>query len=165
MLIKKRLIAALIDYLVILLYGFILYSVTTNIYTLDELSTNTNPINGQLIGFVSLTLPVFLYFYLMEASNLKATLGKMALKIQVESKKGSVLKRNILKFLPWEIAHTGLHWMYYYNSNDTNEPHWLWVLLIVPQLIAIIYFISILHTKGTSGIYDCLAKTNIKLKA
>ncbi|TYA53793.1 RDD family protein [Formosa maritima] len=164
MLLIKRLIAALIDYLIILLYGFILFTLTTTIYSLDNLTLNINPINGQLIGFISLTLPVFLYFYFMESSKLKASLGKMILKIQVDTKKGSILKRNIFKFLPWEIAHIGVHFMFHYNSIGSTEPVWIWIILILPQIIALLYFLSILYTKGNSSIYDYLAKTCIKIK-
>lgn len=164
MLLKKRILAALIDYLVIALYGCILFNITIVIFPLEELSNNTNPINGQLIGFVRLTLPVFLYFYFMEWCHLKASLGKLALKIEVNSESGSLLKRNVLKFLPWEIAHIGIHWMFYYNSINMNEPFWVWVILILPQLIAIIYFVSIIYSKGTTSLYDRKAYTLIRKK-
>jgi len=165
MLLKKRILAACIDYLIILIYGFILYNVTTAIYSLEHILKNINPINSQLIGFLSLTLPVCLYFFLMESSKMRASVGKMALKIQVERGKGSILKRTILKFLPWEIAHIGVYWMIYFKNSNTTEPNWLWIILIAPQIIAVLYFVSILYTKGAGSIYDHFAKTSIKIKS
>ena len=96
MLLKRRILAALVDYLIIVVYALVLFSITITLFPLEELSNN-NPISGQLIGLLSLTLPVFLYFILMESSKYKASLGKLALNIKVNSKTGSVLKRNVFK--------------------------------------------------------------------
>lgn len=163
MLLKKRILAALLDYLVIVVYALVLFCITITLFPLEELSNQNNPISGQLIGFLTLTLPVFLYFVLMESSKHKATLGKLALNIRVNSKTRSVFKRNLLKFLPWEIAHLGVHWMFYYNSQNINEPSWLWLVLILPQIIALMYFVSIIYTKGKSSVYDNLACTSITI--
>lgn len=162
MLLKKRILAALLDYIVILVYGFALFGITITLFPLDQLSQINNPTNGQLVGFLSLTAPVFLYFYIMESSKYRASLGKLALKIQVNSESGSVFKRNLLKFLPWEIAHFGAHWMFYYNSQHINVPFWLWLVLILPQFTALLYFISIVYTKGKSSLYDRFAHTHIQ---
>ena len=164
MLLKRRILAALVDYLVIVVYALVLFGITITLFPLEELSNNNNPIMGQLIGLLSLTLPVFLYFVLMESSKYKASLGKLALNIKVNSKIGSVLKRNVLKFLPWEVAHLGVHWMYYYNSETIDEPVWLWIALILPQVIAILYLVSIVYTKGISSIYDKFARTSVIIK-
>ncbi|WP_250434319.1 RDD family protein [Hanstruepera flava] len=161
MLLKKRLLAALIDYLIILVYGSILFSISITLVPFDEFPKKTDPAYGQLIGFFSLTLPVFLYFYIMESSKLKASLGKLALKIQVKSNGGSVLKRTILKFLPWEIAHLGVHWINYYESQNNSVPLWVWIVLILPQIVGLLYFFSIINSKGSSSLYDQMSRTSI----
>lgn len=67
----KRGVAFGIDYLIIVIYAVLLFGITTMINP-----ENVNPIKGQFIGFITLTLPVFLYFYLTEKSIYKGTIGK-----------------------------------------------------------------------------------------
>jgi len=159
-LIFKRILAFAIDYLILVMYGSLLFGITLllSIKPLD-------PMTGQLIGFFTMTLPVFLYFYISENSKFRATLGKRLLKIQVVPKsteiKSSVLKRNILKFLPWEIAHTGVHWAMYYAERTDVFPFWVWMLLIAPQLIVICYGVSIIAYKGRGSLYDHFANTQV----
>jgi uncharacterized RDD family membrane protein YckC len=130
-----------------------------------------SPLNGQLIGFFLLTLPIFLYFLLSENSKQKGTIGKRICKIQVEiaeTKQGSskqLFVRSFLKFLPWEIAHTGVHWVLFYSRINEQVPIWVYTLLIIPQLAIIFYFITIIITKGKGSIYDKIAGTRISLKA
>lgn len=122
-----------------------------------------SPIEGQIVGFISLTLPVFLYFYLTEKSKAAATLGKRVLKIKVKSlhSSGSIFMRNFIKFLPWEIAHVGGHWMGYYTNHAIDPPLWVWIVLIIPQLTVLYYMFSIVRTKGDSSLYDRIAGTEI----
>ena len=101
----------------------------------------------------------------MEGSKSSATLGKRIMKISIVSKdtisSGNVLLRNLLKFLPWEIAHFGVHWLHYYDLNNIKPPLWLWFVLIIPQVVVFIYFLSIFLCKGESSIYDHLSNTRI----
>ncbi|MBS3738907.1 MAG: RDD family protein [Psychroflexus sp.] len=100
-----------------------------------------------------------------EKSRRQATLGKKALHLVIEtcSKNRSVhlLKRNVFKYLPWEIPHTGIHWLFYYNSKGLQIPIGVWLLLIIPQIVVIGYFVSILLNKGNQGIYDVISQTTI----
>lgn len=57
----------------------------TNLQQLDA-----NPIVGHLVGFVTLTLPVFLYSYLTEKSSWKGTIGKKLLGLSVVVEKDGV---------------------------------------------------------------------------
>jgi hypothetical protein len=77
--------------------------------------------------------------------------------------KSNILVRNILKYLPWEIAHTGVHWIIFYASNNSATPLWVWVVLILPQIISFSYFISMISSKGESSIYDKISKTKLGL--
>ncbi len=168
----KRVIAFGIDYVLILFYAGLLFlaSLLFQYFSNQQLG-NTSPLNGHLIGFLLLTLPVFLYFFLSERSKQKGTIGKRISKIQVdiaEMKPGStnqLFKRSLLKFLPWEIAHTGVHWILFYSRNNEQVPIWVYTLLIIPQLTIIFYFITILITKGNGSFYDKIAGTKISLKA
>ncbi len=167
-LLQKRLFAFLIDYLVIAGYAVVLFGLAMLLFGwLGALPDISNPIVGQLLGFFTLTLPVFLYFFVTEKSKRKGTIGKIKLKIQVETEAvnptRNVLVRNILKLLPWEIAHTGVHWVVYYSNNNAEVPFWTWAVLIIPQVAVVLYFFSILFYKGESSFYDKIAKTRIVL--
>ncbi|MDZ7755982.1 RDD family protein [Rhodohalobacter sp.] len=156
-----RILAFGVDYLIIAVYAVALFGATTFL-DVGKLS----PAAGQLVGFLTLTLPVFLYFYLMENSSRAATVGKRVMNISVhtDSEKSSqkVFIRNILKFLPWEVAHVGVHWVIYYSALDQSPPAWVWIALILPQVIVLGYLVSIVLSKGESSFYDKLASTRIE---
>lgn len=162
-LIRRRILAFGLDYLLIVIYALFLLIITKVIGFEKELS----PIEGQLLGFITLTLPVYFYFFWTEKSNSRATWGKRIMKISVycdhipESR--GILLRNILKFLPWEIAHFGVHWVVHYSALDKVPPIWVWLALIIPQIIVFGYFLSLFLYKGKSSAYDMLANTGVKL--
>ena len=163
-LIFRRLIAYCLDYIIIVMYALLLFGLTI-ILNLKELALT--PISRQFLGFISLTLPVFLYFYLSEKGSHRATIGKRMMNISVfyesDSTKPRILQRNILKFLPWEIAHTGVHWIVFYSKYKNDVPVWVWILLILPQITIVIYLVSIVVSKGESSIYDKIANSKIKV--
>jgi len=167
-LLQKRLSAFLIDYLLIAFYALSLLGMTLLIFKINGKSpTVPDPFAGQTLGFFTLTLPVFLYFFITEKSKWKGTIGKRKLNIRVETDAGNptrnVLVRNILKFLPWEIAHTGVHWLIYYSNNSAEVPLWTWAALVIPQVAVLFYIFSIFFYKGGSSFYDKIAKTRIVL--
>ena len=161
----KRLLAFLIDYLLIILWAGFLMGATLLIHKILKLDfSKLSPYTGQAIGFITMTLVVFLYFYLSEKTSYHATIGKRILGISINtigSKRNSILIRNLIKFLPWELAHTGVHWAIYYSSQNIEPPVWVWIALILPQLLVIIYIISIIISKGKTSIYDKIAGTSI----
>lgn len=161
--ILRRILAAIIDYAIITVYGLILFVIT---YIIDP--PELGAVSGQIVGFLSLTLPVVLYFILFEKSDAQGSIGKQISGLKVSSKdllkNSRIVLRNVLKFLPWEIAHTGIHWMFYYERHGISNPFWIWILLIVPQAIALIYFISIFWSKGKSSMYDWASGTIIIVK-
>jgi uncharacterized RDD family membrane protein YckC len=161
-----RILAWTIDFGVIVLYAILLFTVTSSLFEVRQ--GGLHPYLGQLIGFLTLTLPVITYSYLTETSKWKATIGKRILKLTVltsENKtKKNVLLRNVLKYLPWELAHTGVHWIFYYESIGRETPIWTWIILIVPQIMVFIYFVSIVISKGQSSVYDRISATRLHLK-
>jgi len=163
-LIFRRIVAFCLDYLIIVAYALLLFG-TTKVLNLEKMVST--PISGQILGFASLTLPVFLYFFLTEKSESRATIGKRVMNISIRSKiektKTRILLRNILKFLPWEIAHTGVHYIVFFSNTKNTIPVWIWILLMLPQLITIAYFFSIIISKGESSIYDSLSNTKVKI--
>ncbi len=171
-LLTRRIIAFSIDYVLILFYAGLLFlsSLLFQYLSAKEFG-DPGPLNGQLIGFFLLTLPVFLYFFFSEKSKQKGTIGKRITNIQVEIVENKptatqqLFVRNLIKFLPWEIAHTGVHWVISYSRNNEQTPIWVYTLLIIPQVVMIFYFITILKTKGNGSFYDKIAGTKISLKS
>lgn len=109
-----RTVAFAFDYIFIFLYLVLLISIglIVNLVFPDLTSVLfANPLSAQLTGFVILTLPVTLYFALFEASDWQATWGKRHRGLKVTGLDGKrltrlrALARNVLKFIPWELAH------------------------------------------------------------
>lgn len=126
---------------------------------------NVNPVNGELIGFTTLTIPVILYFTLSENGKYLGTIGKRKIGLQIVSKsltKASIkelLLRNCLKFLPWELAHFFIYRLFYFNSLSKIIPDWVLTGLIVSQGLAIIYLLCIIFNKNNQSIYELFSKT------
>jgi uncharacterized RDD family membrane protein YckC len=163
-LIFKRILAWIIDWVVILLYAVLLFGImmTLNSFGIIGLGA-VHPVKGQLIGFLTLTLPVILYCILFEAGQRHATLGKRVMKIEVTGTPlttREIVLRNIIKFIPWEFAHAGILWINYINTPET--PLWIWLLLIGPQVLIVIYIMSVVATKGSRSVYDMIAGTRVR---
>jgi uncharacterized RDD family membrane protein YckC len=161
-----RIFAWTIDFGIIVLYAILLFAVTSLFF--DVRQAGLNPYFGQLIGFLTLTLPVITYSYLTEKGNWKATIGKRVFNLIVltpENKtNNSILIRNLFKYLPWEIAHTGVHWIIYFESVGRETPIWIWIILIVPHVMVFVYVISIILSKGQSSVYDRISGTRLQLR-
>lgn len=156
----KRGLAFLIDYCIIVTYALVLFgSVMVAQAILQFEVPILSPWYGQLLGFISLTFPVLLYFFFSEKGNHQGTMGKRILKIRVEG--DNLLLRNILKFIPWEIAHAGVLWFFYFERAGMETPIWVWVLLLLPQVLVVIYFISLLVFRGEQSVYDKIAHTRV----
>lgn len=154
----------MIDWVVILLYAGLLFGAMMVLSSLDMVTIErVHPIKGQLVGFFTLTLPVIVYCILSEAGARHATLGKRMMKIEITGtplRTGEIILRNSIKFIPWELAHAGVLWINYIDTPDT--PLWIWLLLIVPQVLMVIYFMSVVATKGSRSLYDIVAGTRVR---
>lgn len=165
----KRALAFLIDYLLVLCYIAVLTGCSLLFWTQFKGSVPAvpSPLAGQLIGLATLTIPVFLYFYLSERGRYRGTIGKRRMKIRVITSDNSgpradpVLIRNLLKFLPWELAHTSVHWIMFYNRTDTAPGIWVWIIAVLPQLLVLLYLVSIYISGGHSSLYDRAAGTRV----
>lgn len=162
----KRIKAFAIDYLLILGYIGLLFATTLLITNLLSVSLeNIDPVSGQLIGFITLTLPVILYFTIME-NKYTGTAGKRKFALKVVSgnlskaRFGQLLLRNCIKFLPWELAHFFDFRLYYFTSNDLAVPGWILTGLIVAQALALMYVIA-LFFKGNRSVYERLSATRV----
>lgn len=163
-----RLLAFFIDWLIILVYAGLLFGITILITTRFNISFSDitiSPQMGHLIGFITLTLPVILYFTLTESGLKHGSLGKQILKLKVYDKELknpkfiNILVRNLAKFAPWELAHLGVHWAMFYIRQNTIIPVWVWITLITPQLIMALYLLIALINKKNRTIYELISKT------
>jgi len=116
----RRLKAFAFDYLIILAFiialGSVNYGIILSGGALDRISPFlASPIGKDLIAFLTLVLPVALYFALQESSPRQATWGKRKAGIRVVNANGKRLPRRqalvrvAIKFLPWQIAHTSIY--------------------------------------------------------
>ena len=157
-LVVRRLLAFVIDYLIILIYAALLFGVSLLITEPQPM----HPVKAQLLGFFTLTLPVFLYSFLLEKSAKRATIGKRIMKLSIQYNNPiDIAQRNFLKYLPWEIAHTGVHWIMFYSWSELEIPLWVWIITYLAQVLALVYFISLFRAKGTKTLYDFLAGTRL----
>lgn len=115
----RRVAAFAIDYAVIAAYiGFLTgLNIAVRAALHQRLAlprTNAAKIEGHAVAFLTLTVPVALYFALSEASRSRATMGKRALGLRVTRMDGGrvplgrSLLRSAVKFAPWEVAHTAI---------------------------------------------------------
>lgn len=166
LLLRKRILAILTDLGYIALYILVLYIIFSIIKTISGQNTVTwHPVTGQAVGFFLLTLPVFFYYYIYE-KKFGYTPGKKWNRVYLvfnnRARAKAVFQRNFLKLLPWELAHTGGHWLIYYlRQGYSQPPFWVIVLLILPQLIVIIYIISLFLSKGKTTYYDKISETEV----
>jgi len=117
-----RLKAFLYDYVFIFAYIVVLFGVNFGIIlsagALEEVSPLFAwPIAKDAIAFLTLILPVTLYFALQESSPHQATWGKRKVGLHVVNADGDrltrrqALVRSLVKLLPWQIAHTCIYKM------------------------------------------------------
>ena len=161
----RRLIAFAIDLIVIGFYAlslFLLVFLINGSLPTQEIPYNTG--KQQIIGFVSLVLPVLIYFALCEW-RFGQTLGKKIVRIRVVSLNGKnvhfgqAMVRNILKLLPWEIAHFGVHQFIAATISQTEIPTIAFVSSVFAQILVFIYAGFILWQKQRRTPYDLFAGT------
>ncbi len=119
----RRVAAFGLDYLVILLCMGVLALFSLSVL-IPRLSLGA-PWQTQLLGFTTLTLPVFLYFALSE-TRFAGTLGKRWLALSVTDVSGArvslrqSLLRSALKFAPWELTHTAVHRFIFWTADGAS---------------------------------------------
>ena len=158
---KKRFLALLIDFSTIIGYAVILFGINMFIYfvILDGIP-NFSELGMNLISLI-LIVPVVVYSVIMESGKKHGTLGKRKMKIRVASVNSQAVRiyqiilRNIIKFLPWQLAHMVIFHGFAVNWQLT--PFWMG-LLILTDILPLIW-IAFLFRKDHRGIHDLIANT------
>ena len=120
-------------------------------------------LNTQLYTIVTISIPVWLYFSILESSSWRATIGKRILGIHVvDSISQSQIRfpysllRTVIKLLPWELAHLG---------NNLPEPIWyakepgLRIGFVFSGLLMTGYVVVLCVNSRRQCIHDMLAQT------
>jgi uncharacterized RDD family membrane protein YckC len=111
---RVRTLAFAMDYILISAYLCALVGVSVLVNRVWPSITRVlfgNPISGEVAGFLLITLPVTLYYALMESSSWQASWGKRRMHLRVTDLDGNRLSlprslgRSVLKFVPWELSH------------------------------------------------------------
>jgi uncharacterized RDD family membrane protein YckC len=166
----RRLGAFAIDYLLIAVWltlltaaGFASRRLGLGVEEMPETWLGRLALQG--LFFLVLTLPIGLYFALLEASTWQGTVGKRLLRLRVTARDGSrlglwrSLLRSAVKFLPWEIGHLGI-WQTP-GQPFVDEPGTLsiacWILAL---LLDLLWIVTLFLANGRTP-YDRLAGSRV----
>lgn len=112
---KQRLKELFIDYICILIYLIILLVIALFFYlVLLKDIPEFNELLSQLIASMTSVIPIVLIFSFLDYTKGSFGKRKAGLELYFKHKKiGVSFIRNIIKFLPWQLAHIGvIHGMY-----------------------------------------------------
>lgn len=166
----KRLKAFGFDYLLIALYLVILLLVGVGITAVVSTPTTPplSPITQDLIAFLTTILPVTLYFSWLESSPKQASWGKQKMGLQVVNSQtgqrlslAQALARSLLKFLPWQMAHTSLIHIPGWPFAPAEPALWVQMGLITSQLLILLYILLLFSPPRRRTPYDFLTNTQV----
>lgn len=160
---KKRIFAFLIDYLIIILYGILVLGTISYVFApvISPLFA-ISPFIAQITGFLMITLPVSLYFILLEQSSWQGTWGKKKMRIRTVTNDGQRLKlgrsiiRTSCKFLPWELSHFAI---WHLILPNTVSEITIFVILNAINVVIILYLVVPFINKKRKNLYDWVART------
>lgn len=161
----RRLKAFAFDYIIIFGYILLLAVVTMAVIKVSGLLDlylrwPENPILADLMAFVTLVLPVILYFTLQESSSKQSTWGKRKARIRVVNADGGALTqwqafiRSLVKVIPWQIAHTSLFHVPGWPLTVTTFPTAAVTGFILVYVLVGIYIAAVFISKKHRTPYD-----------
>ena len=161
----KRLKAFAFDYLIICGYIILLAAGTMAIVKISgllgtPLQWPENPILADLMAFITLVLPVILYFTFQESSPKQSTWGKRKAGIRVVNADGGRLTRvqafvrSLVKMIPWQIAHTSLFHIPGWPTTVTTIPSAVTAGFVLMYVLVGLYIASALISKKHRTPYD-----------
>lgn len=170
-LVIRRLLAFGLDYLVIFGYLVVLAGVSIGVLSSGLRGAYSaawsTAWSAELMGFLLLTLPVVLYFAILESTTAGATLGKRVLRLGVRALDGTQFRfhrsllRSAVKFLPWELAHFTI-WHYVYATTARAQPAaWTMISLGFVYMLVAAYLITLAAGRSHRTIYDRLAGSSV----
>lgn len=158
---KRRLKELLIDYIFILIYLVLLFGIVMGIYfVVLKGIPEFNEWQSQILATVTSVIPIILIFACFDYN--KGSIGKQksGLKLHYKNKNfGTSLIRNIIKFLPWQLAHIGvIHGIY-------SEFDALAIIFTnLSMALALVMLIMSLVRKDKRHLGDLIAGTQIQVQ-
>lgn len=162
-----RVLAFLLDYLLIAAYIGVLIVVSTSLgfgpLRGVFLRLFADPNSSELTAFLLLVLPILLYFALSEASRAQASWGKWKMGLVVVNADGKRLSltrsllRSLLKFVPWELTHACIWRIPGWPFAPGNAPPIIVVGLALVWVVSGVYLLSLLLSPTRQTLYDLLA--------
>ncbi len=170
---RPRLLAFALDYLLIAAYALALAAAT--FLAADPLrglltALLATPASRDAVAFVTVVLPVILYFALQEGSARQGTWGKRKLGLRVTALDGGQLPlgrafaRALVKSLPWQVAHTCLFHIPGWPLAPAAPPAWVIVGFALVWLLVITYLAMLGFSKSHRTPYDRLAGSQVLVK-
>jgi len=162
----RRLLAFSVDWLLMALWGGALFG-TVMIATGGNPPRPDGPWIAQGIGFLTMTVPVLLYFAVCESSVMRASVGKRALGLIVLGEAGerlsfgSAVLRNGIKLAPWEFGHTLAQQAAF--SGEGGLATWIWVPATFAFVGPVAWMAGVVVTGRAP--YDYLARARVELWA
>ena len=170
-----RILAFLLDYLVISAYLVILLAVSVLLGSGPLRGVFqvllANPDSSEISAFLILVLPVILYFALLESSPWQASWGKRRMGLRVTDAHGGRLSlarslvRSILKFVPWELTHACIWRIPGWPFAPQTPPPIITAGLVLVWVLVAMYIISLLVSKTHQTLYDWLAGAYVVVAA
>lgn len=148
------------DYLVILLYLAFLFGVSMAVYHLFFIGIpKMNELQSQLIALLTSVIPIILIFSYLDYSK-DGSVGKHKAGLKLVYKHKSLkasFKRNVIKFLPWQIGHMStIHGIY------TDFVVWAIVLFFIGIGFAVLLLLMGLIRNDKRHLGDLLANTQVQ---
>ena len=165
---RKRLKAFFFDYAII--FGFVMvlagvnYGLILSRGVLEDVShLYASPWAKDGLAFLTLILPIILYFTYMESSSRQASLGKQKFGLMVVASNGAPLAirqafvRNLFKFLPWQIAHTSIFHIQGWPSTPETPAPLVQIGFVLVWVMVAAYLVSLFFTRSHRTPYDWAA--------
>lgn len=168
---RLRTLAFLLDYIFIAAYIGVLVVVSISLgfgpLRAVFLKLFADPNSSEITAFLSLVLPVLLYFALFECSPWQATWGKRKMGLPVTTTHGKRLSlarsllRSLMKFVPWELTHACLWRIPGWPLAPKVFPPLIVVGLVLVWVIVGVYLLSLFLSKTHQTLYDLLAGVRV----
>ncbi len=157
----KRLQALVIDWLTICGYLIALGIVAFLLYlVLWDNMPSLSAVQMQLLVTMITVVPVTIWYTVKESGPPFGSLGKNEMGLRVEYRDDPVraaLIRNVLKFLPWQIAHLGVIDGYY----SSFESPFAMVVILIGLFLALTYVMQVVFTPSHRHFPDIVSGSRV----
>lgn len=149
----RRILAMFIDIILVLMYALLVFLINVTL----PIELTFNEVTANLVGIVTMILPVGLYFYLCE-SRFGFTLGKRLFHLRVDASKGNILLRTLLFVLPWMFGHMFAYRGFY---SDWSDQIGLLIIGCISYGLLCMNYGLMIFRKDHKGYHEILSGTKV----